>query len=91
MTAWFEKQELGHKSDPDSGSLPNRSNNAKEDIMTSSTPNYAHDFPSHPDATPGKCNTLPFAHRKKHNVPVSPVEEPRGRRSERRRGSLGET
>lgn len=79
MNEWFERQELG-LSQKDSNK--DQSNNARDNVMTSSTPGYlAGGFPAKSDTWAEKSSTLPLPRRKQQ-------DELRGR-TERRRGSLG--
>ncbi|XP_053375984.1 telomerase-binding protein EST1A-like isoform X2 [Mercenaria mercenaria] len=76
MNEWFERQELGLSQKE---GQRDRTNNAKTDIMTSSTPGYLAGFPGKSDSWSERSSTLPLPKRKQNH------DEPRGR-TDRRRG-----
>ncbi|KAH3884254.1 hypothetical protein DPMN_008231 [Dreissena polymorpha] len=79
MKEWFQRQELGLSQKE---TLKDNSNNARDNVMTSSIPGYQSGFLAASMDTGEKCNTLPFTRRKQ-------LEDPRGRQANRPRGSLG--
>lgn len=80
MNEWFERQELGLSQKE---TLKDISNNARDNVMTSSIPGYQSGFLAGSAMDTGeKCNTLPFTRRKQ-------LADPRSRQADRRRGSIG--